>query len=48
MPQLHHKPTLADVARVAGVSVTTVSRVLNDRGYLSQDTRDRVAAAIEN
>ena len=46
MPQLHHEPTLADVARVAGVSVTTVSRVLNDRGYLSQDTRDRVAAAI--
>lgn len=26
--------------------MTTVSRVLNDRGYLSQETRDRVAAAI--
>ncbi|MBO3724690.1 LacI family DNA-binding transcriptional regulator [Actinomyces bowdenii] len=43
---LPHEPTLADVARVAGVSVTTVSRVLNDRGYLSQETRRRVAQAI--
>lgn len=40
------EPTLADVARAAGVSLTTVSRVLNNRGYLSQRTRDRVAAAI--
>ncbi|BDA65693.1 LacI family DNA-binding transcriptional regulator [Actinomyces capricornis] len=41
-----HEPTLVDVARAAGVSVTTVSRVLNDRGYLSQETRRRVAQAI--
>ena len=41
------EPTLADVAAEAGVSLTTVSRVLNNRGYLSQATRDRVAAAIE-
>lgn len=41
------EPTLADVAKEAGVSLTTVSRVLNDRGYLSQETRDKVAAAIE-
>ncbi|CAM2795435.1 LacI family DNA-binding transcriptional regulator [Actinomyces slackii] len=41
-----HEPTLADVAQAAGVSLTTVSRVLNDRGYLSQGTRERVSAAI--
>lgn len=40
------EPTLADIAKLAGVSLTTVSRVLNDRGYLSQATKDRVAEAI--
>ena len=42
----HREPTLADVAQAAGVSLTTVSRVLNNRGYLSQETRERVAEAI--
>ena len=46
MPQPQREPTLADVARVAGVSLTTVSRVLNNRGYLSRTTKDKVAAAI--
>lgn len=41
------EPTLADVAERAGVSLTTVSRVLNNRGYLSQGTKDKVARAIE-
>ena len=41
-----NEPRLADVAARAGVSVATVSRVLNNRGYLSRDTRDRVAHAI--
>ncbi|MGY5764109.1 LacI family DNA-binding transcriptional regulator [Brachybacterium sp. DNPG3] len=40
------RPKLKDVAEHAGVSVTTVSRVLNDRGYLSADVRRRVAEAI--
>ncbi|MFC5407163.1 LacI family DNA-binding transcriptional regulator [Cohnella soli] len=35
-------PKIEDVAERAGVSVTTVSRVLNDRGYISQKTRDKV------
>ncbi|MCL3778197.1 MULTISPECIES: LacI family DNA-binding transcriptional regulator [unclassified Actinomyces] len=46
MPQ-HREPTLTDVAERAGVSLTTVSRVLNNRGYLSQATRSRVAEAIK-
>ncbi|MBW3070267.1 LacI family transcriptional regulator [Actinomyces sp. 594] len=44
---VRREPTLADVAEVAGVSLTTVSRVLNNRGYLSQATKDRVARAID-
>lgn len=40
------EPRIADVATLAGVSPTTVSRVLNNRGYLSQTTKDKVAAAM--
>jgi DNA-binding LacI/PurR family transcriptional regulator len=39
-------PTIADVARRAGVGVGTVSRVLNDRPKVGADTRTRVLAAI--
>ena len=38
---------MADVARLAGVSVTTVSHVINGTRPASQRTRDRVLAAIE-
>ncbi|GIV82499.1 MAG: hypothetical protein KatS3mg051_1853 [Anaerolineae bacterium] len=38
--------TLEDVARVAGVSSQTVSRVVNDHPYVSDDTRRRVQDAI--
>src|SRR5699024_8892131 len=38
---------LEDVAAVAGVSKTTVSRVLNHRGYLSQATIDKVHQAMQ-
>ncbi len=34
------------MAEKAGVSVTTVSRTLNNRGYISQETRDKIAEAI--
>jgi len=41
------KPKLNDVAELAGVSVTTVSRVINDHGYLSQKTKDKVFKAMK-
>ncbi|MEU1513293.1 LacI family DNA-binding transcriptional regulator [Streptomyces sp. NPDC005811] len=40
-------PRSADVARLAGVSRKTVSRVLNDEPYVSDDARHRVLAAAE-
>ncbi len=41
------RPTLFDVAKLAGVSYQTVSRVINDHPYVSKDTRQRVQAAID-
>lgn len=38
---------LTDVAELAGVSPTTVSRVINKKGYLSQKTIDKVHAAMQ-
>ena len=34
--------TLKDVARESGLTVGTVSRVLNNRGYISEQTREKV------
>ncbi|MGN7455985.1 LacI family DNA-binding transcriptional regulator [Paenibacillus pasadenensis] len=39
--------TIHDVAARAGVSVTTVSRVMNDRGYISEATRAKVRRAMD-
>jgi LacI family transcriptional regulator len=39
--------TIRHVAKHAGVSIATVSRVLNDSGYADPDTRAKVHAAIE-
>lgn len=40
-------PKIKDVARHAGVSVTTVSRVLNDEKYVKDDLKARVQRAID-
>ena len=34
--------TIKDVAQKAGMGVGTVSRVLNGRGYVSEEARQRV------
>ncbi|MGO4269455.1 LacI family DNA-binding transcriptional regulator [Paenibacillus sp. TAF58] len=39
--------TINDVAVMSGVSVTTVSRVLNNRGYISEATRNKVYQSME-
>src|SRR4051794_13795635 len=40
------KPTINDVARLAGVSKKTVSRVINNSPLLNQETRGRVEDII--
>ena len=39
------RAVISDVARLAGVSTQTVSRVLNE-GVVAEDTRERVTRAI--
>jgi len=40
-------PKLLDIAKKAGVAPITVSRVINNSGYVSQATRERVEAAVK-
>ncbi|MBM7570726.1 LacI family DNA-binding transcriptional regulator [Aquibacillus albus] len=39
--------TIYDVAKKAGVAISTVSRVLNNTGYVSEKTRKRVMGVVE-
>ena len=39
------QPASGDVARAAGVSQKTVSRVMNDEPYVREEVRERVLAA---
>ena len=41
------RPTIADVARAAGVSMMTVSRVMNDKPGVGEETRQRVREMVE-
>lgn len=41
------KQTIYDVARVANVAISTVSRVLNGSPYVSEETKKRVQKAID-
>ncbi len=46
MQTRHKRPTIKEVASAAGVSTQTVSRVMNDRPDVSDETRDRVQKII--
>ncbi len=41
-------PTIKDIAHIAGCSIKTVSRVINDEPYVSDDIRQRVLTAIRS
>src|SRR5215831_8591272 len=45
-PNMKAPPTIYDVARAAGVSIASVSRVLNGHRNPRQETRDRVLQAV--
>ena len=40
------KTTIYDIAKASGVSVSTVSRIINDKPDVSEETRERVLAVI--
>ena len=46
-PLASKRATIQDVARAAGVSASTVSHVLNATASISNETRERVLAAVE-
>ena len=46
-PGAHRKPTMSDVARLAGVGTMTVSRVISGTVKVSAETAERVQTAIE-
>ena len=45
MSDTSNPPSIRDIAEIAGVSVATVSRVLNKKGKYSATTEKRVLAA---
>jgi LacI family transcriptional regulator len=47
MPAKKRATTIQEVARAAGVSVSTVSRVLNAKVDVASETQDRIQAVID-
>jgi LacI family transcriptional regulator len=45
---LKKRPTIEDVARLSGLSVSTVSLVINNRGYVSPETRKKVLKIVRD
>ncbi len=43
---MDRKPTITDVAKLAGVSIKTVSRVINGERYVTPDMQERVRKAV--
>jgi len=39
--------TIKDIAKIAGVSTSTVSLVISDKGYISDATREKVQKVID-
>lgn len=46
-PPLYKRASLRDVASAANTSIATVSRVLNNTGYFSEESRQRVLEAVK-
>jgi len=47
LPLVHRKPTMNDVARLAGVGTMTVSRALSGNSYVSTESKQRVLRAVD-
>src|SRR5438128_12321270 len=48
MAEVAHRTTIREIAELAGVSIATVSRVLNGRGDVAEDTRELVSGIIRD
>ena len=48
MSDTSNPPSIRDIAEIAGVSVATVSRVLNKKGKYSATTEKRVLAVVNS
>lgn len=46
-PRTTRRPSMADVARRVGVSTQTISRYYSGQGYVSEETRVRIAAVVD-